>query len=128
MPTVICDLYPIIDNEERWAEAYEQFTKIRQFGLSNMDFQPESYLRLAEKVAKVTYNASGEPAPFDSDSCWHIPSLALQLARQFGDKRLEEEVDVTVYLFSRNKRFKENIKAASDFLLYKRIDEILWYD
>ncbi|PKV62388.1 hypothetical protein [Pontibacter ramchanderi] len=128
LPTVIRDLYLIIDNEDRWAEAHEQFTKIRQFGLSNKDFQPESYLQLAEKVAKVTYNASGEPAPFDSDSCWHIPSLALQLARQFGDKRLEEEVDVTVYLFSRNKRFKENIKAASDFLLYKRIDEILWYD
>lgn len=128
LPTVIRNLYPIIDNKDRWAEAHEQFTKIRQFGLSNKDFQPEAYLLLAEKVAKVTYNASGGTAPFDSNSCWFIPSLAFQLTEHFGDKRLEEEVDVAVYLFSRNKKFKDNIKAASDFLLYKRIDKILWYD
>jgi hypothetical protein len=127
-PAVIRDLYPIINNQDRWEEAHEQFNKIRQFGLSNKTYEPKAYLQLAEKVAKVTYNASGGAAPFDSDSCWYIPSLALQVAEHFKDNRLEEEVDVVIWLFSRNKKFKDNIKAVSDFLLYKRIDEILWYD
>ena len=68
IPTSIFELYSIIDNKDRWKEAHEQFDKIRVLGLANKNFMPENYLRLAEIVAKVTYNASGQPAPFDSDS------------------------------------------------------------
>src|SRR5882757_10808380 len=63
IPVSIKELYPIIDNKDRWKEAHGQFNKIRQFLLNNKKYQPEVYLLLAELVAKVTYNASGEPAP-----------------------------------------------------------------
>jgi hypothetical protein len=63
IPTSIVELYSIIDDKDRWKAAHEQFTKIRVFGLENKNYKPESYLRLAELVAKVTYNASGQPAP-----------------------------------------------------------------
>lgn len=33
IPISIKELYPIIDNKDRWKEAHEQFTKIRVFGL-----------------------------------------------------------------------------------------------
>ncbi|MDY3530303.1 hypothetical protein PG593_11035 [Riemerella anatipestifer] len=128
VPTSISELYPIINDIDRWKEAHEQFTKIRVFGLENKNYNPENYLRLAELVAKVTYNASGQSAPFDSDSGHYIASLALKATEYFEDNRLEEEVKSAILLFNRNKKFKDNLTVAKDFLLYKKIDDILWFD
>jgi len=128
IPVSIKELYPIIDTKDRWEEAHGQFSKIRGFLLDNKNYQPETHLLLAELVAKVTYNASGEPAPFDNDSGHYIPSLALKAAEHFDDDRLEEEVKSVIVLFNRNKKLKDNLTAAKDFLLYKKIDDILWFD
>ena len=127
IPKPIRELFPIIDNKDKWENAHEQLTKIREFGLVNQEYSKD-YLRLAEIVAKVTYNASGEPAPFDSDSGHYIASFAFKVAEYFADNRLEEEVKSAILLFRRNKKFKKNITAVKDFLLYKRIDDILWFD
>jgi hypothetical protein len=54
--------------------------------------------------------------------------LALKATEHFDDNRLEEEVKSVILLFSRNKKFKDNLTAAKDFLLYKKIDDILWFD
>src|SRR5690606_23858065 len=107
IPTSILELYPIIDNKDRWKEAHGQFNKIRRFLLDNKKYQPEAYLLLAELVAKVTHNASGQPAPFDSDSGYYIPSTALKATEYFDDNRLEEEVKSAILLFSRNKKFQD---------------------
>jgi hypothetical protein len=115
IPTSIIDLFPIIDNKDRWKEAHEQFTKLRVFGLENKNYKPENYLRLTKLVAKVTYNASGQPAPFDSDSGHFIASIALKTAENFDDNRLEEQVKSAILLFSRNKKFKDDLTAAKDF-------------
>jgi hypothetical protein len=128
IPTSICELYPIIDSKDRWKEAHQQFNKIRIWSLENESYTPECYLRLAELVAKVTYNASGQPAPFDNDSGHYIASLALKATENFDDKTLEEEVKSAILIFNRNKKFKDNLKAAKDFLIYKKIDDILWFD
>ncbi|GAB3165191.1 hypothetical protein [Telluribacter humicola] len=128
VPASILELYPIVDNKDRWKEAHGQFNKIRRFLLDNKNYQPEAYLLLAELVAKVTYNASGQPAPFDSDSGHYIASFAFKATEHFDDNRLEEEVKSAILLFSRNKKFKDNLNAAKDFLLYKKIDDILWFD
>lgn len=129
IPTPIKELYSIIDNKDRWNEAHGQFNKIRYWLLdNNIDFEPKSYLLLAEKVSKIIYNCSGQSAPFDNDSGFNIPSLALQTADYFEDNRLEEEVKSTILVFKRNKKFKKDLSAAKDFLLYKRIDDILWFD
>ena len=127
IPTAIQELFPIIDDKDKWKNAHEQFVKIRKFGLDNQEYQPE-YLRLAELVAKVTYNASGELAPFDNDSGYHIASFALKAAELFDDNRLEVEVKSAILLFNRNKTFKDNLTAAKDFVLYKKIDDVLWFD
>lgn len=128
IPTSILELYPIIDSKDRWKEAHGQFSKIRVFGLGNINYKPENYLRLSELVAKVTYNASGQLAPFDSNSGHYIASLALKVTEHFDDNTLEEEVKSSILLFSRNNKLKNNLTAASDFLLYKKIDDILWFD
>lgn len=128
VPRPIKELFSIIDNPDRWKEAHGQFVKIRMFLLDNKDYRPEVYLLLAEMVAKVTYNASGESAPFNKDSGWHIPRLALQAASFFKDDRLEEEIQSTILIFNHNKKLKENILTAKDFLSFKKIDDILWLD
>jgi hypothetical protein len=128
IPTSITELYSIIDNKDRWNEAHGQFNKIRYWSFDNKDFEPKSYLLLAEKVSKIIYNCSGQSAPFDSDSGFNIPSLALQTAGYFEDSRLEEEVKSTILLFKRNKKFKDDLNAAKDFSLYKKINDILWLD
>lgn len=128
IPLSILELYQIIDNKDRWKEAHQQFSEIRVFGLENKNYIPENYLRLAEIVAKVTYNASGEPAPFDKDSGHYIASLALAITAYFGDHRLEQEVKSAILLFNRNKKLRRNLKTAGDFFLYKKINDILWFD
>jgi len=127
IPNSVRELHSIIDDKNRWSEAHGQFSKIREFLLDHKNFLHESFLLLAEKIAKVTYNASGKPAPFDSDSGWYIPSLALQTARSFKDIRLMNEIQAIILLFN-NKNFRNNIQAAKEFLIYRKIDEILWFD
>ena len=128
IPASIKELYPIIDNKVLWKEAHEQFNKIRRFLHDNKNYQPEAYLLLAELVAKVTYNASGEPAPFDKDSGHYISGLALKATEHFNDKKLEVEVSTAIFLFNKNKKINNSLITAKDFLLYKKIDEILWFD
>ena len=128
IPAVIAELDLIIENPDRWKDGHHQFVKIRQFLLPNKEFQPQSFLLLGENVAKVVYNASGGLAPFDADSSWWIPRCALETAEYFNDERLEDEVKSAILLFYSNAKFKDNLNAAKDFLLYKRIDNILWFD
>jgi hypothetical protein len=128
IPASILELYSIIENRDSWKDAHGQFSKIRRFLLENKNYQPETYLLLAEMVAKVTYNASGQPAPFDNDNGHYIASLALKATEYFNDNRLEEEVKSAILLFSRNKKLKDSPIAAKDLLLYKKIDDILWFD
>ncbi len=127
IPIEISELQNIISSEPRWKEAHSQFSAIRELTLKAADSR-STYLTLAEKVAKMTYNESGEPAPFDLNSGHLIPSLAVEFSEQFEDENLYQEVKSAILIFNRNKQFKKDIQAASDFLLYKRIDDILWLD
>ena len=54
--------------------------------------------------------------------------MALQTAQFFEDGRLEHEVKSTILIFNSNKKFINNLTAAKDFLVYKKIDDILWFD
>lgn len=128
IPTPVKDLLAIVDLKDRWKEAREKFTKIRVFGLEDKNYQPETYLLLAELVAKVTYNSSGELDPFDSDSGHYIPSTALKATEHFDNATLVEEVKSAILLLNRSKRFRDDLTTAHDFLLFKRIDDILWFD
>lgn len=128
IPISVWELHSIIGDKNRWSEAHAQFSKIREFLLHHKHFPHESFLLLAENIAKVTYNASNQPAPFDADSGWYIPSLALQTAHSFKDIRLMNEVQATILVFNNNEEFKNNIQAAKEYLVCRKIDEILWFD
>jgi hypothetical protein len=102
VPKEIRELLSLINDQQNWKDAQKQFSKIRQFLLTHKSFQPEGYLLLAENVAKVTYNASGQLCPFDSDSGWWIPNCALHATNYFKDPALEEDVKSAILFYSRN--------------------------
>ncbi len=67
------ELIHILRNPASWKEGHNQFSKIRKnISLAN-DYLPknakeEAFIHIAENAAKVAYNCSGEPAPFDNNS------------------------------------------------------------
>ena len=127
VPEPVERLHDIIEKPSRWKEAHQQFGLIRSFSLDK-SYPFETYLLLAEKIAKITYNASGEAAPFDSDSGHYIPSLALQNADLFKDERLENDLKAIMLLFIKNKQLRNDLPRAEEMLQYQKIDDILWYD
>lgn len=89
IPSEVQELLHLIEDDKRWPEAHRQFNRIREVSLR----QPQNtFLDLAELVAKVTYNASNSPAPFDADAGWYIPALAAQLVNRTADESLRREV------------------------------------
>jgi hypothetical protein len=90
VPTEVQDLLRLIEDADLWPAAHEQFTRIRQYAL--LHALDDDFLRLAEMVAKVTYNASNRPAPFDADSGWYIAGLAARVANRAADEALRREV------------------------------------
>lgn len=128
IPDPIKGLLQIIDEQGRWKEAHAQFSKIREFLLTHKSFKPESYLLLAENVAKVTYNASGEAAPFDKDSGWWLPNCALDAANYFEGNTQENPIMDAINIFDKVRFKKYGIKSASDFSSFINIDTILWTD
>jgi len=49
-------------------------------------------LYLAENVAKVAYNASGCPRPFDHDAGWWVAACARWIVERSADAGLEARV------------------------------------
>ena len=91
----IDELCNIIRSPDRWAEAHEAFSSVRQLTLktehNNSDPIYTGVLSLAENVAKVTYNASGEPAPFDYNSGYRIVSDLRHIVDQLCDNAFDNK-------------------------------------
>ncbi|WP_442592040.1 hypothetical protein ACSBL2_12525 [Pedobacter sp. AW31-3R] len=128
IPEPIRRLNDIVKKADRWHEAHKQFGLIRRFLFDNTNYTPQEYVLLAESIAKIIYNSSREPAPFDFGSGYYIPSLALKTADFFQDERLEEDLKTVLLVFSRNKNLTTDLARAKEMLLYQQIDDVLWYD
>jgi hypothetical protein len=79
----------IAEDPSRWPEAYEAFSAVRALtlqaeGQAGGQLYPQ-VLGLAELVAKVTYNASEDIAPFDPDSGWWIAVVLKNIVDEADD-------------------------------------------
>ncbi len=85
----------ITKDPERWKEAHDAFLTVRDLILkvegTGVDSIYMGILFLAENVAKVTYNASGEPAPFDHNSGYWIVSNLRYIVDQKQDETFENQ-------------------------------------
>jgi hypothetical protein len=86
----INELFRVIDDESRWKEAHDLFSRIRSKTLradASGDTKLIAQYCFEEICAKAIYNESGESAPFDSDSPFWVVPLALHAARALGIDR-----------------------------------------
>jgi len=126
----IKELSRVIDNPQKWLQAHHLFTEIRKYGLEHPEYQPAPFLLLAEKIAKITYNATNPSAPFDANSGWFIPKLALLTT--FSLAEIESEcpyvIASSLFMYDRQPELRELVQMPNDFSIYRRIDDILWND
>jgi hypothetical protein len=86
---------PLATDPTRWHEGYTLFERIRQHTvraeatLSAGDPQL-ALLHLAENTAKVAYNASGGPRPFDHDAGWWLVANLFDIAATAPDRSFSE--------------------------------------
>jgi hypothetical protein len=72
LPRELRRVLDIAADPSRWREAHDVFTAVRLLTLeqekagAGRDRKLEALLYLAENTAKVIYNATGAPAPFDA--------------------------------------------------------------
>jgi len=89
-------IYEIASDRSRWPEAYESFRSVRQLTLdaersSSTDSVYAGILFVTENVAKVAYNASRGPAPFDHDAGWWLVSNLHHIADLVGTPEFESK-------------------------------------
>ncbi len=124
----IDELVRIVHEKEKWERASDQFAKIRHFLSDHPQYQPQNYLRLAEKVAKITYNAIGCLPPFDLNSGWHIPKLAILSSFDPRDENSHyaSMVISAIFMFERRAELRNLLQTPEDFQRYRFVDAILY--
>ena len=91
------DVLRAAETPARWAEGHVLFRRVRTLTLSSertrrANRAHRALLDMAETVAKITYNASGRPAPFDAAAEWRLARDARLLAESLDDSRLEDRL------------------------------------
>ncbi|TWP27967.1 hypothetical protein ETU08_09610 [Apibacter muscae] len=127
VPYCIKRLQKIAVNPTDWSKAKDIGENILKFSKENPFFVPSSYLTLAHNIAKMI-DRIANPSSSSSDRReeWKIPFLAMETAIYFKDSVLENDIESTLSLFTRVPELKNTIKNSKDFVLFKRINDILW--
>ncbi|WP_258725877.1 hypothetical protein [Cellulomonas sp. NS3] len=90
-PDLIALVTDVASDDLRWEEGHRVFQKVRDetLRLASRENQRTCLLVLsiAESTAKVVYNSSGQPAPFDADSGTVLVRRAAELAVLLDDAR-----------------------------------------
>lgn len=88
------NVYKISLRRSKWKYGRDAFDKVRNLTLEYERGKSHNHLYgallyLAECVAKVTYNASGESAAFDEDSRWWVSENLRHFCQILGDECFE---------------------------------------
>jgi hypothetical protein len=80
----------------RWAEGHAAFSQVRELTLEEEQSHRNGkaykcLLYVAENAAKVVYNASGRPAPFDHDAGYWLVGCFRQFVKQVGSEEFQEQ-------------------------------------
>jgi hypothetical protein len=83
----IDELIEVVRDPSTWRKAHNLFQKIRKKTLtanSSKNMEIEAQYLFEEICAKVLYNLSGDPAPFDADSPYWLVPNAIAFGRHAG--------------------------------------------
>ena len=83
-------------DERRWQEARDLFHELRKLTLKNgrwgaANSRKQLVLDIAETTAKIIYNASQGPAPFDYHAGWRMAPRIKRLAEEVGNGEFEQK-------------------------------------
>lgn len=102
-PREVQHVLEVAADAQRWKEGHDAFAAVRALTLEQekaghrRDAVLLSLLHLAENAAKVTFNSSGAPAPFDEDSGdWIVPN-AKALLELAANPALEESLETAIF-------------------------------
>jgi hypothetical protein len=89
-------IHELASNPSRWKKAHASFWPVRDLtlkaeGSTSTDPIYVGVLHVAENTAKVTYNASGEPMPFDEDAGWWLVSNLRYVVDKVDDPEFEKK-------------------------------------
>jgi len=90
------DIYRYALRRRKWKQANGLLNKLsaRTLKYERSPVHPDplygALLYVSEAVAKITYNASGEPAPFDADSGWWLSESLRRFSELTGSKVFQE--------------------------------------
>lgn len=100
VPPEVDAVLALTSDPRRWRQGHEVFDAVRRSALhaesGGQSPQLKALLQVAELVAKVTYNASGDPAPFDANIGWRLGPAAMALAHSLGDVGCERDIWYTL--------------------------------
>lgn len=84
----------------RWHEGHDVFDDVRSLTLLEERLRTSDVYRallyVGEIAAKIIYNASGSPAPFDADSPWWLASNARAFATSLNDAQVSRAIWVAL--------------------------------
>jgi uncharacterized protein YuzE len=94
-PTVIAEIDELLDisrDRSRWFEARRSFNDLRKLTLQSDQLHEATaeyalLLQVGENVAKIVYNASGGPAPYDYEAGYRVVESLGRLSELWGDPR-----------------------------------------
>lgn len=95
-PKEVGTTYQYALRRRKWKHANNAFNKLRARTLkyerspTHPDPLYGALLHVSEAVAKITYNASGGPAPFDADSGWWLSESLRRFSELTGSKVFQE--------------------------------------
>jgi hypothetical protein len=83
-------------DKKKWDNAKRAFEAIRKLTLKNEkagrgESREQLVLDIGETAAKVIYNASGAPAPFDYDAGWYMAPRVKRLVDENNDKKFDDQ-------------------------------------
>lgn len=91
----IARIVRLSSREEDWKMGQEAFQAVRRLSIDNLDLGQQNsvtqlVLDIGETAAKIIYNASDEPAPFDFHAGWRMAPRLKKLTDRIGQRNFEE--------------------------------------
>lgn len=101
-PTPVSHVLEIADEPSRWRDGHKAFSAVRALTLDSERTRKGrdaigALLHLAENAAKVVYNASGAPAPFDHDAGWWIAPCLRAVVRAVDDGAFAKDAEAALF-------------------------------
>ena len=108
----IDEVVAVARDPARWREAHDTHSELsRAYRSAERGGLLQAVLDIAVTTVKVTYNASGEPAPFDYHAGWRMAERIRRFIELYGDATEGEGWDLLVAPLRRGPQCRNSNRA-----------------